>query len=68
MIINAMLSSNFSSGKILVHRNHDEHLVEINLVMHMLVLSILLLLICSQLNLGKLTVRRISFVVVNVNI
>jgi len=63
-----MLKSSFSFGKILVQRNHEEHPVEINLAMHMLVLSILLLLICSQLNLGKLTVRRISFVVVNVNI
>ena len=59
-----MLKSSFSFGKILVQRNHEEHPVEINLTMHMLVLSILLLLICSQLNLGKLTVRRISFVVV----
>ena len=63
-----MLKSSFSFGKILVQRNHEEHPVEINLAMHMLVLSILLLLICSQLNLGKLTVRRISFVVVHVNI
>ena len=61
-----MLKSIFSFGKILVQRNHEEHPVEINLAMHMLVLSILLLLICSQLNLGKLTVRRISFVVVPV--
>ena len=68
MIINAMLSSNFSSGKILVHRNHEEHLVEINLVMHMLVLSILVLLICAQLNPRKITVRRMSFVVVLVKI
>ena len=57
-----------SSGKILVHRNPKELSVEFKLAMHMLVLLIWLLLLYVQLNHGKITVRRISFVVVPVKL
>ena len=57
-----------SSGKILVHRNHNEFSVEFSLAMHMLVLLNWLLLLYVMLNHGKIKVRRILFVLVPVKI
>ena len=59
-----MIRCRFSPGKILVHRNPKELSVEFKLAMHMLVLLIWLPLLYVQLNPKKITIRRISFVVV----
>ena len=58
----------FSPGKILVHRNIKELPVEINISMHMLVLSNLLLLVHACLNSGNFIVARLSCVGVTVKI
>ena len=55
-----------SYGKILVHRNPKELSVEFMLAMHMPVLLICLLLLYVQLNHAKITIRRISFVLLSV--
>jgi len=55
-----------SCGKILVHSNPKELFVEFKLAMHMLVLLIWSLLLYVQLNSGKITVRRISSLVLPV--
>ena len=53
-----------SYDKILVHRNPKELSVEFKLAMHLLVLLIWLPLLYVQLNPEKITIRRISFLVV----
>ena len=55
-----------SCGKILVHSNPKELFVEFKLAMHMLVFLIWLLQLYVHLNHGKITVRRISSLVLPV--